>query len=113
MIAIQITAVLFAILMVYLTVLHYHRKEFTVSECIVWLVIWGGLIVVVIFPTSVSFLLDPLKIRSTFDFILVAAIVVLFANTFRQTVALRRINRKLEALIREDALARAGRHHRP
>lgn len=100
MIGIQIGAILFALWMFYFTYLHYRRGEFSMYEFAFWLVIWIGLVAVVVFPSSVNFLLRAFSINRTFDFVVIVGIVILFGITFRNYVLLRRTDRRLEDLTR-------------
>ena len=104
MIGIQILALLFALWMVYFTYLHYRRREFSKPELLLWMILWFGLMVIVIFPRSVGFLLRTFSISRTFDLVVIAGIVILFGITFRNYVILKRTERKVEQLVREDAL---------
>jgi hypothetical protein len=104
MIGIQILAILFALWMIYFTTLHFRRREYSLSEYLFWMVLWVGLVVVVIFPTSVRFIVSTLRISRTFDFVVIVAIMALFGATFRNTILLRRTKGKLEEFIRKEAL---------
>ncbi|MFA6587817.1 MAG: DUF2304 domain-containing protein [Patescibacteria group bacterium] len=104
MIGIQIGAILFVIWMTYFSYLHYRRKEFGIYEYIFWQILWIGLVVVVIYPHSVNFILNAFSINRTFDFVVIVGIIVLFGITFRNYVLLRRMERKLENFVRQDAL---------
>jgi len=104
MIGIQIVAILFALWMTYFTFLHYRRHEFGKVEAVLWQVLWLGLVVVVIFPHSVQFVLNTFKISRTFDLIVIIGIVTLFGVTFRNYVIVKRTERKVEDLVRNDAL---------
>ncbi len=104
MIGIQIVAILFALWMTYFTYLHFKRGEFGKVEAILWQVAWCGLVVVVIFPHSVQFILNTFSISRTFDLVVIIGIVVLFGITFRNYVILKRMERKVEDLVRTDAL---------
>lgn len=104
MIGIQIAAILFALWMMYFSYLHYRRGEFRKTELLLWQLLWVGLLVVVIFPTSVKFILDTFSITRTFDLVVIVGIVVLFGITFRNYVIVKRIERKVEQSVRTQAL---------
>lgn len=104
MIGIQILAILFALWMTYFTFLHFRRKEFGRVEATLWQVLWAGLIVVVIFPDSVRFILKTFSISRTFDLIVIIGIMILYGVTFRNYVILKRMERKVEDLVRSEAL---------
>lgn len=104
MIGIQILAILFVIWMVYFSYLHYKRREFSRIEFILWNTLWFGLLLVVLYPTSVRFILNTFNISRTFDLVVVVAIIVLFGVTFRNYVLLKRVKSRLEELVRKNAI---------
>ncbi len=104
MIGIQFIAILFALWMTYFSYLHFRRKEFTIVEFSLWQILWIGLVIVVIFPQSVSFILRSFSISRTFDLVVIVGMVILFAITFRNLVLLKRLNRRLEDLVRASTL---------
>lgn len=104
MIGIQIVAIIFALWMTYFTFLHFRRKEFSKPELVVWQILWIGLIIVVLTPKSVKFILDAFKISRTFDLVVITGIVVLFGVTFRNYVLLRRMEKKIEDVVRRESL---------
>ena len=104
MIGIQIAAIIFVLWMTYFSYLHFRRKEFSFTEFIFWQMILAGLAIVVIFPKSVDFILKKFSITRTFDLVVIVGIVTLFGITFRNYVLLRRTERRLEDLVRKDAL---------
>jgi hypothetical protein len=101
MIGLQLVAIIFALWMLYFSYLHYRRHEFNRLEFILWEILWIGLVVVVILPHSVQFILNAFSITRTFDFVVIVAIVILFGVTFRNYVLQKRLNRKLEELVRQ------------
>lgn len=104
MIGIQIIAIIFALWMIYFTLLHFRRREFKKSEFLLWQVLWMGLIVIVLFPASVEFILDAFSITRTFDLVVIVGIVILFGVTFRNYVIVRRLEKKIEDTTRRDAM---------
>ncbi|MDP2683932.1 MAG: DUF2304 domain-containing protein [bacterium] len=104
MIGIQIIAIIFAIWMIYFSYLHFRRGEFKKIEFILWQVLWIGLIIVVIYPSSVKFILETFNINRTFDLVVIVGVVVLFGITFRNYVLLKRTEKKLVDLIRQEGL---------
>jgi len=111
MIGIQLLAILFALWMTYFTFLHFRRKEFSLAEFIVWQVLWLGLVVVVLFPKSVGFLLATFRINRTFDLVVIVGIMTLIASTFRNSVVIKRTSKKLEDIVRQQALEDARERH--
>lgn len=104
MIGIQIVAIIFALWMIYFSFLHFRRKEFFLKEFFLWMILWIGLIVVVIFPESVKFILTTFSITRTFDLVVIVAIIVLMGITFRNYVIIRRLEKRIENFVREESL---------
>lgn len=104
MIGIQIVAIIFALWMIYFSFLHYRRKEFTLKELILWMILWIGLIVIVIFPGSVNFILKTFSITRTFDLVVIVAIVVITGITFRNYIIIRRLEKRIEDFVRKESL---------
>lgn len=104
MIGIQVVAIIFALWMIYFSFLHFRRKEFSLKELFLWMILWIGLIVVVIFPGSVKFILKTFSITRTFDFVIIVAIVVTIGITFRNYVIVRRLEKRIEDFVRKESL---------
>jgi len=104
MIGIQIVAVLFALIMLYFSYLHFRRGEFKKVEFGLWLIVWLGLIMVVIYPSSVDFILETFSITRAFDFVVVVGMVVVFGVTFRNYVIVRRMEKRIENYTRQQSL---------
>jgi len=90
--------------MIYFTYLHFRRGEYKKLEFILWQILWLGFLIVVIFPTSMSFVLTTFSINSTFELVIIVAIVILFGLTFRNYVVVKRLDSKIEQIVRTQAL---------
>ncbi len=104
MIGVQLLAMLFVLWMTYFSFLHFRRKEFSFWEFLFWQIIWIGLAVIVLFPKTVTVVLQTLHIARAFDLLTIGGIVILFGVTFRNYVLLRRSDKKVETLVRQLAL---------
>lgn len=104
MIGIQVAAILFALWMTYFSYLHFRRAEFSLLEYILWQILWIGLVIVVVYPKSVRFILETFSISRTFDLIVVSGIVILYGVVFRNYVLLKRLEKKLEKMVRQESL---------
>ncbi len=113
MIGIQIAAIIFALWMIYFTFLHFRRREFFVKEFILWFTLWIGLIVVVVFPGSVRFVLATFSISRTFDLVVIVALIILLGVTFRHYILIRRIERRIDELVRRESLHALDQGTRP
>ena len=99
---IQILGVCFGLMMVYVSVLHNKRKEFTEKESLFWISIWTAFIVVSLFPKSLDFLRqDVLGISRTMDFLIIAGFILLTGLIFYMYGLLRKNQKKLEQVVRK------------
>lgn len=101
---IQIAAVVLALGMIFMTYLHFKRKEFFVSDFIVWALIWIGFIFVVLFPESSKVILETFAIQGTLWFITIAAIIFLTVLVFYLHFTVRLMQRKLSLVVKNVAL---------
>lgn len=117
---IQAIVVLFGVGMLYLSYVYYRRKDFSLPDLSLWVIITIGGIVPILFPERFEFLLTPLTVYSVFDLLTVGGLVVLFAITFRMYKVTRQNERKVDEVVRSLALGggagkpvkKSGRSHR-
>lgn len=103
-VGIQIIAILFALVMAYLTFTHFKRKEFTVQESLVLGIFWAGFIFITVFPHSVDFLVHTFQLNRAMDLVMIVGFFILIAASFQNFTATERLSRKIEQIIRADAL---------
>lgn len=101
---IQIIAVVFALIMIYFAYLYYSRGEITFRENLSWWVIWVATIFIVIFPDILRGFSQKIFITRVFDFMVVGGFVVVITLSFLAYVRVKRIEKKLEDLVRREAL---------
>ena len=104
MITIQLIGVLIGLAAIHLTYLYYKRQSFSKKELFFWLFIWLAFIFVAIFPNSVRPIVGYLGLQRPMDLIMIVAFIILFAITFHNYVVNRRMEDKLEKLVRDLAL---------
>ncbi|MBT4541080.1 DUF2304 domain-containing protein [Candidatus Woesearchaeota archaeon] len=102
---IQIFGMFFSCIMIYLTFLHYKRKEFSVEIFFFWLTLWLGFIFMVVYPTSLDFLIRGiLKFGRRLDFFIVLGFIFLIALMYYNYIVVRYTKKRVERIIREVAL---------
>src|SRR3989338_10337551 len=105
---IQILGLLFSLVMLYFTFLHYKRKEYSVETFLFWIVLWIGFIFMVIFPTSLDFVIkDILKFGRRLDFFIIGGFIFLIALVYYNYITVKSIRIKVEKVIRKIALENA------
>lgn len=100
----QAIGTLFALGMIYLTYLYYRRRELLAKDALIWLSVWLVFLAALLFPNLFASVLLPLTFARLMDMLAVFALMFLFALNFYLYTALRRQQKKLEAIVREIAL---------
>lgn len=103
-ILIQLIAGAFALLMFYLTFLHFKRREFSPRVFTIWSVIWLGFLIVSVFPELANQLVDDLGVTRALDLFTILGFILILAVIFRLFVIITVIERRLETLVRKEAL---------
>lgn len=100
---IQIISILFAFFMLYVAFLHWKRKDLGTSEYLFWFLLWCGFIGVTLFPNSLQNLTSLLFIARVMDLLMVLAFMILAYIGFNNYISNKKIEKKIEDLIRKDA----------
>lgn len=100
----QILAILFALMMVYFAVLHYKKGQIERAELVSWLLIWSITIFVVVFPDILRSFAQKFFITRLFDLMVVVGFILVISMVTKSYVTTRKIEKKLEELIRKDAI---------
>ncbi len=103
-IGLQVIALLFAISMVYFALLHYKRREISRTEIISWLLMWVAAIVVIVFPQLLQTFAKTFFVTRVFDLMVIAGFIVVIAMVATAYVRTRRLEKKLEDLVRKQTL---------
>ena len=107
MLGIQILGLIFALFMLYLTFLHFKRKEFTLNESLVWFVLLVIFAVITLVPAVVDPLVKTLNIARTMDFFIILGFMFLIFAIYYTYGQVRVTQRKIEKVVREVAIKRA------
>ena len=91
-------------MMIFLALLNKKRNEIDTSEFISWVVIWSLTIFVVIFPELLRSFAQRFFITRLFDLMVVSGFVLVIAMVTRAYLGVKRMEKKLENLIRKEAL---------
>ena len=110
---IQIVGILFGLIMSYFTFLYYKRKEYGRRDYVFWMVVWIGFMVFILFPYSISGLMQPLGVRNMMELFTIIAFMTAFSIIFFQHDLMRKNDKRLRELIRELALGSAKRKEKP
>jgi len=101
---VQILGILFGVLMVYLSFLHYKRREFNRFSFLVWESVWMLFLFVTLFPKTIGGFTQELGFVRLMDFLTITAFMLITVLIFHNYMALSKIKRSLEREIRKEAL---------
>lgn len=110
----QVSMAFFAVFMMYVLRIHYRKNHLGAMEFGIWITVWFSFILFSLIPSLLQGVADTLRIGRVFDLLIIFAFVILstVAVTTRLTVLV--LEKKLEHLIRQQALqaARFGSEQR-
>ena len=97
---VQLLGILFAAIMVYLTYVYYKRRNYGFKSFILWLAVWGGVLVLITFPTTIYGIMEALEIERTADFFVMSGFAFFSVIIFYLFVVVKKTNQKVEELVR-------------
>lgn len=100
----QIVAIVFSLIMIYLAYLHYRRKELGKLEFISWWIIWVGTIVIIIFPELLKGFAATFLITRVFDFMVIGGFILVITLAYKAYIKTKLLEQKFNQLIRSQAL---------
>ena len=103
----QIAGFLFGMFMLYYSFLNYKKKEFSMKEFVLWILLWGIFIVVALFPSILDPLSKTLNFARTFDLLVIGGFIYLAFATFYNYSVIRKTQRQLETVVREISFKRS------
>ncbi len=104
MIELRIIGVIIGIIAAYMSFVYFKNKLFSIYEYITWTLLWIGFLVVAITPNTFNFLLVTFQLERTSDLIMIIAFIVIYTLGFKNYITNRKLHKKIEDLIREEAL---------
>lgn len=100
----QIIAIVFSLVMIYLAILNYKRREISPTEFISWVIIWAITVFVVVFPNLLREFSIKFAVTRLFDLMVVIGFILVIIMVSVSYVRTRKLEKKLEDLVRRDAL---------
>ena len=104
MIGIQFLCIMFACLALFFTYIAYKRRDFSGKEMLLWMVIWLVFLGIAIFPEAISPYIQNMGFSRLMDFVVVIAFVILFALLIHNYLVVKFLQKRIEKLVREEAL---------
>jgi len=103
-IGLQVTAILFALLMIYFAVLHFRRREITSMEMASWTIIWIATILITVFPEVLRTYAQTFAVSRLFDLMVVGGFILVIFMVTTAYMKIKRLEKKVEDFIRKEAI---------
>jgi hypothetical protein len=103
-IGLQVTAILFALSMMYFALHSYKRGELTKMEMGSWLTIWALVMVVVAFPELLRTFASTFLVTRVFDLMVIGGFILVISVVASAYIRTKKLEKKLEDLVRREAL---------
>ena len=103
LLGIQIIALCFAGFMLYVSFLHFKRKNISSVEFVFWLAVWSSFIFFALFPRVLDPVLAQLFIIRAMDLLMIVAFMILSYLGFANHVGIKALHREIRRLVSEDA----------
>lgn len=101
---VQILAIFFAIFMLYVTFLHFKRREINGKETLFWVILWIGFIIITLFPNILQGISKKLFFTRVMDFLMVLAFMILAFIGFNNHILVKKIRKDIDKIIRNKTL---------
>lgn len=102
--AIQIVAAVFALGMMYQAYLNFRRRDLTLTGFSLWAVLWVGLLAVSLLPGFFQNFISVAHVARLLDLVTILGLLALTGISYRLYIAVRGLEKKISALVRQIAL---------
>ena len=109
MIPLQIVSIIFGLFMLYMVRIHHRKGHIETYEYAMWIFIWLGFIFAAIFPQTFQGITETLNISRVFDLLVIIGLMVVTFLSFQNRVYFKRLEKKLEHVIRKRAIDEHGK----
>ena len=100
----QITAIIFALFMIYFATIHYKKGQLNGIEIFSWVLIWIVAIFIVAFPEILRTYAKTFFVTRVFDLMVLGGFILVISLVSAAYLKSKRNEKKLEELIRKIAL---------
>ncbi len=100
----QFLAVVFGLVMIYFAYVNFRRGEIGRIEMAIWAAAWVGAIIIVLFPDTLRNIAETFFISRLLDLLIMGGFVLVIVMVSLAYIRTKRIEKKLEELIRREAL---------
>ncbi len=100
-VGIQIIAIIFALIMIYITYVYYKRNNYGYKSLVLWISVWLAALVLVSVPRTVYGVMEVLQIERTADFFVIAGFAFFSIIIFHLFTTVKKNTQKMEELVRK------------
>ena len=100
----QVIALIFSLIMIYFSYLHYRRGEINGLEILFWIIAWMGAIFIASFPEIFRAFSATIAISRAFDLAMIGGFVLVIPIVYIVFIRTKRLEKKLEEFIRSESL---------
>lgn len=101
---IQILLIIFALFALSRVITQFRKNKITLTEFIIWDIIWLVVIVVALMPAITSFFANIVGIKRGVDFLIYIGMTLLFYLVFRIYVKIENMEQNITKIVREAAI---------
>lgn len=102
---VQFVSIAFSLLMLYVTFLHFKKKELNISEAGFFFLVWSVAIVITIIPKSADFILSTFRIYRLLDLVTILGFMLVTVISFKNYLEIKDLKKKIEKITRTLALS--------
>ena len=102
-IGLQITGFIFALLMIYLALLHYKKGNLNGFEIVMWMIVWVTVMLAIGFPEILRTYAQTFAVSRLFDLMVVGAFIVVISLVSASYIRTKRTEKRVEDLVRKQA----------
>jgi hypothetical protein len=100
----QFWGIIFALCMIYITLLYYRRNEIRFVDLLIWMPIWIFFLGGVLFPRSLDIFVQAFNVRSAVELFTVAGFMFIIGVVFYLSRSIRLQQSKMQRLVKAIAL---------
>ncbi len=103
----QIIVPILSILMITKALSHTLRGEKTIRELVSWIVVWGGIALIALFPETTDLLARVTGIKSSINALIFIALGILFFVVFKLILVIEKVEQDITQIVRHHAIESA------
>jgi hypothetical protein len=112
MLGIQLIAIIFSLFMIYIATINYRKGEINKIEIMLWVTVWVCALTIVIFPDIVRTFSRTFLVTRIFDLMTMGGFVLVISMCLKNYLSVRRIEKLIENMIRDDAVRNAKKQNK-